>query len=229
MLFELFADQFAMSLQKAAPNPISKLFDVSPNTIRNAHKWFQNGCPETRRQGAPEKLTEEIKAYIYLKTLTSPTITGQKLSTIIEKKFNVKVSRTTVNYCRDAMHFKYLNYVPCLHLSPIAKMRRMAFANSFLGGNISYLRVLFSDEKWFYRSSLKGKCWRLVGYVQPEVTKPNELHPEKVMVWGAVGHDFKSKLVFLTGNITAPEYIRQVLQESLIIEDANAKYGEKNW
>lgn len=61
------------------------------------------------------------------------------------------------------------------------------------------------------------------------VVKTKKLHPAKLMAWGCIRHSFKSRLIFLNGNVDADIYINEVIIGSDFILDADQLYGESNW
>lgn len=48
------------------------------------------------------------------------------------------------------------------------------------------------------------------------------------MVWGAIGRNYKSKLIFLKEKVTA-EYYQQFLEENHVFEDMKNNYGEETF
>jgi hypothetical protein len=84
---------------------------------------------------------------------------------------------------------------------------------------------LFSDEARFSEQDDGTYVWRQYG----DKTGTTDIKREKfsklhTMVFGAIGHDFKSKLVFIDEKVGADEYI-QILKDSGLFEDADAKFG----
>ena len=48
------------------------------------------------------------------------------------------------------------------------------------------------------------------------------------MIFGAIGHNFKSELIFWEGNVNKLNYFK-TLDEHNVFRDANAHFGEKKW
>ena len=73
--------------------------------------------------------------------------------------------------------------------------------------------VAFSDESWFVLGNNKRYVWRQDGNFRPK---------------GAVGYNFKSRLMFIEGTVTAPRY-QEMLSLSQVFTDADSLYGVKSW
>ena len=54
-------------------------------------------------------------------------------------------------------------------------------------------------------------------------------HPKKVMIWGAVGWNFKSKLVFIEGHINGDKYFDEIICGSGLLDDADIAFGDFQW
>ena len=89
--------------------------------------------------------------------------------------------------------------------------------------------VVFSDESWFELGTHKKWIWRHHNDIGPDVMISNVAHPPKVMIWGAIGRNFKSKLVVITGTITGDVYFDDIICGSDLLEDADAVWGMGNW
>ena len=49
-----------------------------------------------------------------------------------------------------------------------------------------------------------------------------------IMVWGAIGHGFRSSLIQCTNTVDANEYI-EILKKSQLIQTCDMKYGRFKW
>ena len=54
-------------------------------------------------------------------------------------------------------------------------------------------------------------------------------HQKKVMIWAAIGLNFKSELVFIEGPISSDAYFEQITIGSGHISDADKAYGQGQW
>lgn len=49
------------------------------------------------------------------------------------------------------------------------------------------------------------------------------------MIWGAIGLNFKSKLMFIDGTVTSDYYFNEILIGSNVFDDADKVYGKGRW
>ena len=49
------------------------------------------------------------------------------------------------------------------------------------------------------------------------------------MIWGAIWHNFKSKLILITGNVTGYTYFDEIICGSGFIDDADIAFGFCKW
>ena len=206
----------------------SRIFGVTANTIRNALAWEQNGKPKIVL-GRKEKLNDQMKLYIIFSTILEPTLSGEDLSDKLFQIFNMRVSRTTINDFRNKISFKYGSRIPHLPLTQNHKIKRINFSNEFLQSNISHRNVIFSDEKWFYKDSLNSNVWKLSGYYYPQIYKTIHQKPLKVLIWGGIGYNYKTKLIFINETINSETYIEDIILSSDFAREAYLHFGENQW
>jgi hypothetical protein len=85
-------------------------------------------------------------------------------------------------------------------------------------------RVVFSDESWFELGVDRQWVWRHVNERTPDVCAVRTTHPPKVMIWGAIGYDFKSSLHIVQGRINGDYYLHNILCGTFLAE-AVRPYG----
>ena len=113
--------------------------------------------------------------------------------------------------------------------TPKSLAERLSFVNFHISNNTNWENTIFSDESWFELIGPRHWVWRKKGDYRPEVCKWKKSHNQKVMIWGAVGYGFKSRLVFIDGIIDSEKYIHEIINASNLVTDANEAYGEGNW
>lgn len=93
--------------------------------------------------------------------------------------------------------------------------KRLAFAKRMLRAR-NFRKIVFSDEAWVNdNDNTHRREW--VDLANPNETRPtprvHQKRPKtKVMVWGAIGLNFKSPLIILTQSVTAETYISDILE-----------------
>ena len=89
-------------------------------------------------------------------------------------------------------------------------------------------RVVFSDESWFEIGAGRQFCWRHYYDSGEKVTCAKRAHPPKLMIWGAIGYNYKSNLVFLDKNITGDVYFADVICSGFL-DTADECFGFNQW
>ena len=106
---------------------------------------------------------------------------------------------------------------------------RLNFSNWFFTNHLNHLTIVFSDESWFEIGSQNHYVWRIPGEVYPAIEKTDLPHPPKAMIWGAIGHNFKSNLVFFQRSVNSDTYFNDAIIGSDLILNANYVYGRNCW
>jgi hypothetical protein len=88
--------------------------------------------------------------------------------------------------------------------------------------------LIFRDESRFALDGDKGYVWRRRGEYNQSAMAEQEKFPGGVMVFAALGPDFKSKLVVIEDSISA-EKDGDVLRRSELFIDADLKFGHRRW
>lgn len=202
---------------------------ITPNCVKTVRKWVEDGKPYKQQQGRPQKLTDNIKYFIVIKTLYFPETSGADLSNLIMMNFQVEVSDDTINNFRKKVAFKYGPRVRALPLTQLHMFKRYTFSRWFLSNRFDHQRFIFSDESWFEIGTQNHYVWRVTGEVYPTVLKEDLVKPPKVMIWGAIGYNFKSNLVIFTQSVNSQTYINQAIKGSRLKEFADYTYGPGNW
>ena len=86
-----------------------------------------------------------------------------------------------------------------MHLTPQQKAARVSFAYSmleiFYQNAIDPSMIVFSDESRFVLGDDKRWVWRRRGSNVPSAFVSSDKFPPSIMIYGAIGVDYKSKLV----------------------------------
>jgi hypothetical protein len=69
--------------------------------------------------------------------------------------------------------------------------------------------------------------WRRPGEEGDDVRAPQAAHYQSLMIWGGVGWNFKTEIVFLEETIDSFTYINQIIDCSNLKEDATRTFGEE--
>jgi transposase len=202
----------------------ANFFGISTNTVRNTLQWQPIPTVPIKR-GRKSVLGPQEILHIETATIAKRRITGEQLAQELLELFGVEVSAKTVNRARETSGFSYLNPVRSVFLTPDAMRKRINWCQKQLSLPMDWSRVIFSDESTFEIRESSRKLWRRPGEIGDDVRIHKKAHPQKWMIWGAVGHNYKSSLVFFDGIINSESYIEQVITNSGFIEDAIRAFG----
>ena len=183
-----------------------------------------NKIPETLKRGRKSKLTNDVLLRIMALTISNRVQSNSKIAELLNDEGICKISPTTVNRGR---HILKLNYKPPKQrqaLSTIQKEKRIQFAFSILQSGIDVSRFIFSDEsrfgltpdnryRWYRRGERDSSC-----YIELEKFNCS------IMMYGAIGYNYKSKLVLCSGGVDSLEY-RSLIEQSQMISDLDPRYG----
>ena len=156
-------------------------------------------------------------------------LTSKDIVRMVLDTFGHKISQDTVTRRLKKAGYSFLKPRVIQQLSDDQKIVRFNFAINMLE-NYDYMfpQLIFSDESRFCDSPDSHLSWRKKNDFREEVTIAKSKKQISVMVWGAIGLGFKSKLYFHSGAVRSQEY-KKCLEETNIFEDADAKFGQGNY
>lgn len=204
---------------------IARHFGVARSTIcRLQHRFRQTGSTRDRpRPGAPRVTTPRQDRYIRLTHLRNRFQTAVTTAMNTPGRNNPRISAKTV--LRRLRGFGLRPYRA--YMGPVLNDRRRLirrqWANNHSGNNwprVNWNRVVFSDESRFllHRNDRRFRVYRFQGerYQQPCVREVDRFGGGSTMVWGAIRFGWKSRLLILQGNLTAPRYHNNVLEAEVL-------------
>ena len=88
--------------------------------------------------------------------------------------------------------------------------------------------IVFTDESRFQKGA--DNQWRRIRRGQWNETcfTTKEKFPLTVMVWGAIGHDYRSPLMECSNSVNAAEYVN-ILDKSDMLSEMNERHGLGKW
>lgn len=211
---------------------LGEIFNLSPNTIRTAISYCNDPWLLPQR-GRPHTLKPHHLQYIEARTISNRTMTNPQLAQELKSFFpdlaESKLHATTVGRARNELGLHFLPMRENCAITEHARHARVTWCQAQQEIDRNWERVVFSDESWFEIGSRKRWIWRHHYDYGDDVYQNRVAHPPKVMIWGAIGHNFKSKLMFIDGNLNGDLYYNQILCGSGMFNEANAVYGERQW
>ena len=200
------------------------ILGISRNTVYNAISNL-SVCPRIYEK----KLKDEHLTYIHIRSIEEPHITGNQLSKEIFNLFHISITGRTINLYRNRLGLCYRPPIRSVKLSASAKEKRLAFTAFHLQNKTNFKNVIFTDEAWFQLDRNKRWVWVDKSQISEKVMSNHVSHPQKVMVWGGIGYNFKTNIVFIEDTLDADAYIDQVIFGSNLIEHADEVYGIGKW
>lgn len=215
--------RFTRKLAKATPKQAIFLKNTY-NTVKKAVE-----SKEVVGRIYKEKLDKPHKIYIYAQTIRKPWITAQELVDSLKIVFDLKVSASTVNRYRNKTTLKYRPPLRTVYITENAKKLRYDFTEKHINLNTSWENVVFSDESSFQLGVHKKWIWVDKYNITSDMCSRDKKVYPKVMIWGAVGIDFKSDLVIFTEHVNSDTYIDEIFIKSDFIQKADERWGADNW
>ena len=178
--------------------------------------------------GRPPKVTREIKRFVYVNWVADSTITDATMTCMVNDHFKVRLGISTIRGCRQALGFQYRPPKASQDLTPEQKELRVEFCRRIVAHAEEMPNVIFSDESRFQIGP--DNQWRRIkrGVWNSTCFASRTKFPHSVMVWGAIGRGFRSKLVMCSNSEGTAEYL-QILENSDLISEADRIYGRGRW
>jgi hypothetical protein len=137
------------------------------------------------------------------------------------------VSDELVRQCRIQLDLHFLPMRPECHMSDANMQFRISWCEQQEGRD--WGNVIFTDESWFEVGLRKHWIWRRHDDYGPDVCYSRQAHPQKIMVWGGIGFNFKSELHFVTqGTVDGAYYLNNIISGTFH-HQANRAYGDGAW
>ena len=178
------------------------------------------------------KLTPEILAHIHQKIYGDAHITLNQLQKSISEKFEMAIAISTIAEGCKMLRYKYKPPKHRQLLTPKQKSDRVSFAysmiNMYYEDEIDLLNIVFSDESRFVLGDDKRWVWRRNGEYNPTSFVQTGKFAQSLMIYGAIGFNYKSKLVFIDDTVDSKKYQENVIKSEMF-EDMNGYKGRGQW
>jgi hypothetical protein len=138
-----------------------------------------------------------------------------------------KISPESVRVQRHENGIHFYKTIPVPPLSDNAKAMRVQFCQERLAAH-DHRPIIFTDESTVGQDMYLGGIWRHRGEFVPEGTYEVDQHPISVMVWGAIGPDFRSQLIRCPPSVNGDSYIK-MLAGCRVFGFLNQQFGEHGY
>jgi transposase len=211
---------------------IAQKLHVGYHRISDVIQKFPNGERLDHEMGRPKKLGQEIRNEIARLTLTDGGMCDQDIADHLRISGLGDISRSSVNVVRHNKHFHFGPPKRCQKLNANQILIRRQFVRDWSEGHLfeglKALPLVFSDESRFSLHSDNRWTWQGRGTYRFHCMKQSEKFARfSIMVWGAIGLNFRSSLVICSGTIGTKEYIEFLNRD--FFTEADNHFGNRKW
>ena len=200
-----------------------KISFVQKEVVKSGHP------PPALSRGRPPHITNDVVSMIEAKTIHDPMKTGKQLAEEILAKLDVEISPSSVNAIRNILRFRFQAPRKKPALTPAHIEKRIAFATEQCHNDIDWEKaVVISDESRFGLRDDSRRIWIKRGLYNPGSFREKEKYPKAIMVWGAIGFNWRSPLIVIKGRLNAQGYV-DIFKTNEIIENMNSHFGVKQY
>ena len=189
---------------------ICKCLKVSPKkVIRISKEWKKFHMFTVKSPGRPSKITKEEYDMINTLTEEDPRLTCSKIVDEF-KTMDKAICKSSIANARHQLKFKFLPPKRRPLLTEANCFQRLRFAYSMLSNKERNKKIVFSDEAKVQICSDNSNVWRKRGSTNPKIYVDEKKFIKGIMIFGAIGIDYKSKLVISPIEIDSEQYCYNV-------------------
>lgn len=176
-------------------------------------------------QGLSDPAKQILHHFVAFCLLSNPLSTGESI-TRQARDLGMSTSASTVNRIARKMSFESHFTQRTEKLTERHRTYRVEFAANIPTWIGYYLPWVFTDESMIVMNPFRQKIRIIRGVSCAEKFVEWSGYPVKLMVWAAVGKDFKSDLIRIDGHLTADSY-QKLLTDSQIFEKLSERFGHR--
>jgi hypothetical protein len=150
-------------------------------------------------------------------TMTNRFMSCRDISKHLHEDFHIECRKSRVAILRRKCGLGYHWAKKREKLASSHILYRKKWATEIQKTDAWGLPWVISDESSFVFCPTRRKLYRFRGECSPDVFQDFAGYPVKIMVWGAIGPNFKSRLMRFTGSVNSASYIA-MLRESGVLE-----------
>jgi hypothetical protein len=208
--------------------------------VRCGHERFKKVCQyyeETGKVldpniGRPKEFGDLEKDHVECATIGNPDLSLRRFAAKSFELVGKHMGRSTIALFRKSLHFRFLPKIARQVLTAVHVQHRMPFSRDLKAGLLNFafltMMLLFSDESRFCMGNDSRWVWRRPGEDVDGIYHDTVKFPVSIMVWGAIGHGFKSKLEFIEGTLDSKGYVAMLIGNGFI-QQCNELFGLHGW
>ena len=214
---------FELATSRNLPiSQIKQMANCGYEKVMNVLKMISLGAPQEefyqeKKLGRNLKVTEEIQHQLMLKA--SGSLSDSKLAEELNNQFHLKdgIKRTTINFYRHKFGFEYKPPKKRQQLTEDQKEKRLIFASSILNiPDFPWKKIIFSDESRICLKNDGNWVWRKRGLISDEIFEDQLKYSTGIMIYGAIGLNYKSKLIFTDVKIDSCVYAGNIEESGML-------------
>lgn len=156
-------------------------------------------------------------------TITFAHLTNAQIADLLVQVFD-DIDSCCANTVMNARHELQFQFSPprrSVYVSPNAQKKRVDWCNFHIIKHTDSHNVVFSDESYFELGSDKRWVWRRKSDYSPNVCFHRVAHLKKILIWGAIGYNLRSKLIFMEESVNSENYFIDIILGSDVVTDAD--------
>ena len=165
--------------------------------------------------GRPTVLSEEHYQIIDDMVNSNGRVKLDDIQDEIKTQSNKRISKTSLSNVLKLLGYKYRPPKKRPNLTKIQKEIRLKFCRSMLKNKIPFEKIIFSDESRFCQTSDKGYVWYRTGSKSDSIYVDLAKFPISIMVYGAIGLNYKSQLVICEESINSSNYKKNIISSGM--------------
>jgi hypothetical protein len=165
--------------------------------------------------------------YILWKLLSEPSTSVRALaSDMVYMPFVLK--KTRISKLISEMHIACTYTTKTRFMTAKHREYHAAWSRAIGNSDLFTLPWLFTDEVSIQATPNRRSVYRVPGIFLDSYCQEYQVQPTKVMLWGGISLNDKSKLMKTEGHIDQYKY-QQMLLDSGVFTDMDALYGPSGW
>ena len=207
---------------------IKQVLHVGQDRIEQA-RATPRGTTVVRKSGPRPKVTPEIRALVDAETRYNGSVPDQSLADKIGDLTGVVLSHDTIRRVRHELGFNYRPRMVIQELSEEQKRQRRDFCRWVLKKpDLDFSKIIFSDESRICEGPDCSWCYIRRGEWNENVMAAKQKFNKSVMVFGAIGLNFKSSLVICSRSVNSAAYVEN-LKTCGVITEMDSRHGPFKW
>ena len=216
--------------QGHSANSIHELTNIRTPRIKYTILYFQRTgkIPPPAKAGRPSTTKDNntlsvISALTLMNRFTPCYQISQELL-----NQNIHCSTSSVWRRKKELGFDYRPPKIRQSLTEDHKKDRVKFAHSIFQNNIDFDLLVFSDESRFCLGPDNRCRWMRKNDRTNDCFSDHDKFSKSIMVYGAIGKNYKSELVFCDSNVDSQSYKQNIIKSGMI-QVLDLKYGSGNY